>query len=129
MKAFVLIVGILIGVFWSQIYTVSETIYNEVMNAGAEVVAIAQTPPKPVSKKSGQAKPVIMYDTAWCTYCKKAREYFARYKIEYTEYDIEKDEQAKRMYELMGGGGVPLLLVDGQKIRGFNLAKLNSALR
>ena len=55
MKAFVLIVGILIGVFWSQIYTVSETIYNEVMNAGAEVVAIAQTPPKPVSKKSGQA--------------------------------------------------------------------------
>ena len=128
MKAFVLIVGILIGVFWSQIYTVSETIYNEVMNAGAEVVAIAQTPPKPVSKK-GQAKPVIMYATAWCTYCKKAREYFARYKIEYTEYDIEKDEQAKRMYELMGGGGVPLLLVDGQKIRGFNLAKLNSALR
>lgn len=129
MKAFILIVGILIGVFWSQIYTVSETIYNEVMNAGAEVVAIAQTPPKPVSKKSSQAKPVIMYATAWCTYCKKAREYFARYKIEYTEYDIEKDEQAKRMYELMGGGGVPLLLVDGQKIRGFNLAKLNSALR
>ena len=129
MKAFVLIVGILIGVFWSQIYTVSETIYNEVMNAGAEVVAIAQTPPEPVSKKSGQAKPVIMYATDWCTYCKKAREYFARYKIEYTEYDIEKDEQAKRMYELMGGGGVPLLLVDGQKIRGFNLAKLNSALR
>ena len=129
MKAFVLIVGILIGVFWSQIYTVSETIYNEVMNAGAEVVAIAQSPPKPVSKKSNQAKPVIMYATAWCTYCKKAREYFARYKIEYTEYDIEKDEQAKRMYELMGGGGVPLLLVDGQKIRGFNLAKLNSALR
>ncbi|MCG8537474.1 MAG: glutaredoxin family protein [Pseudomonadales bacterium] len=129
MKAFVLIVGILIGVFWSQIYTVSETIYNEVMNAGNEVVAIAQAPPKPVSKKSGQAKPVIMYATAWCTYCKKAREYFARYKIEYTEYDIEKDEQAKRMYELMGGGGVPLLLVDGQKIRGFNLAKLNSALR
>ena len=99
------------------------------MNAGNEVVAIAQAPPKPVSKKSSQAKPVIMYATAWCTYCKKAREYFARYKIEYTEYDIEKDEQAKRMYELMGGGGVPLLLVDGQKIRGFNLAKLNSALR
>ena len=56
MKAFILIVGILIGVFWSQIYTVSETIYNEVMNAGAEVVAIAQTPPKPVSKKTAAKK-------------------------------------------------------------------------
>lgn len=46
------------------------------------------------SKSSG--KPVVMYSTSWCGYCKKARQHFKRKKIPYREYDIEKSKKAAR---------------------------------
>ena len=39
---------------------------------------------------------VIMYATDWCGYCKKARRYFRKNGISFTEYDIEKDAAAKK---------------------------------
>ena len=33
---------------------------------------------------------VVMYATAWCPYCAKARDYFARTGTAYVEHDIEK---------------------------------------
>ena len=42
---------------------------------------------KSSSSKNGK---VIMYSTAWCGYCKKARQYFKSKGISFVEYDIEK---------------------------------------
>jgi glutaredoxin len=65
-------------------------------------------------------KKVVMYATSWCPYCAKARKYFRAHHIPYTEYDIEKDTAAKRRHQELGGGGVPLILVDKERIRGFS---------
>ncbi|OUR72531.1 hypothetical protein A9Q78_06980 [Methylophaga sp. 41_12_T18] len=65
-------------------------------------------------------EPVVLYSTSWCGYCAKTRRFFAKNKINYVEYDIEKSETAKREYDNLGGGGVPLVLVEGQIVRGYN---------
>lgn len=63
-----------------------------------------------------------MYATSWCGYCKKARSYFKEKGISYIEYDIEKNERAKRMYDLLGGKGVPVILVGKKRLNGFSVA-------
>lgn len=66
------------------------------------------------------SKRVTMYATSWCGYCRKARTYFQKNGIAYVEYDIEKDERARRMYDLLGGKGVPVILVGKKRMNGFS---------
>lgn len=65
---------------------------------------------------------VVMYSTAWCGYCKKARQYFKRKGIAFTEYDIEKNARAKAEYDRMGARGVPVILVGKRRMNGFSEA-------
>ena len=75
-----------------------------------------------------QAK-VVMYATSWCGYCRKARTYFKSQGIDYTEYDIEKNADAKRRYDNLGGNGVPLILVGSEKMAGFSQQRFDSLYR
>ena len=61
---------------------------------------------KPYKKK----QKVTMYGASWCGYCKSARAYFKKNKIRYTEYDIDKNANARKRYEKLGGTGVPLIV-------------------
>lgn len=63
---------------------------------------------------------VIMYSTSWCGYCKKAKRYFNKKNIQFTEYDIEKNARAKRQYKRLNGKGVPLILVGKKRMNGFS---------
>ena len=63
---------------------------------------------------------VIMYSTRSCGYCKKARRYFRKNNIPYTDYDIERNKQAKRRHRKMGATGVPVILVGNKRLNGFN---------
>ena len=63
---------------------------------------------------------VVMYSTAWCGYCKKARRYFRENSIPFNEYDIEKSSRANAEHKRYGGSGVPLLLFGQRKMRGFS---------
>ena len=70
--------------------------------------------------QSNVGNQVIMYSTEWCSYCKKARKYFAKRGIDYKEYDIEKDSRAMREYKKIGGRGVPVILVGDKRMNGFS---------
>jgi glutaredoxin len=67
---------------------------------------------------------VILYATEWCGYCKKARELLAKHNISYYEYDIEKSSEGRVQYDRLGGKGVPMLLIDGEVIKGYNPLKI-----
>jgi len=82
--------------------------------ASAGVPAAA---PPPAAAPAG---PVVMYATSWCPYCAKARAYFSRNGIAYTEYDIEKSATANAEFKRLGGRGVPLILVGRETMRGFS---------
>ncbi len=63
---------------------------------------------------------VIMYATQWCPFCQKARELFTEKGISYYEYDIEQSEEGNSQYQRLGAGGVPILLINGEVLKGFN---------
>lgn len=66
-------------------------------------------------------KQVIMYSTARCGYCKKARKYFKTKNIALIEYDIDKDTEAKKRYVNMGAKGVPVIFVGTRRMNGFSV--------
>ena len=48
--------------------------------------------------------------------------------IEYTEKNVQTDKDARKELMSMGHMGVPVLIVDGQEIVGFDKDKLDSLL-
>ena len=73
---------------------------------------------------------VVLYTTSWCPYCRKARDYLRSRGIDFTEYDIEKDEEAAiRKKQLDGRGGVPFAVINGRPIRGFSAPAYDRALQ
>lgn len=72
---------------------------------------------------------VVLYATEWCGYCAKTRKYFAENGIDYRELDIENSPEGQKDYERLGGGGVPIVLVDDERvIRGYDPELLKEAL-
>ena len=74
-------------------------------------------------------EPVILYATDWCGYCRKTRQFLTANQIAYQEYNIEQSTEGRQQYDTLGGQGVPLLLVEGEVIRGYNPAAISQALR
>ncbi|MCF6439949.1 hypothetical protein L1077_10945 [Pseudoalteromonas luteoviolacea] len=73
--------------------------------------------------------PVKLYTTQWCPFCKKATEYLISRKIEFIKVDIEKNPEALKEFEALGGEVLPIILVSDGLIRGFNEAALESQLK
>lgn len=67
---------------------------------------------------------VILYATEWCGYCKKTRELMGKHDIPFYEYDIEKSVEGRQQFDELGGKGVPVLLIDGQVIKGYKPSKI-----
>jgi len=93
---------------------------------------VSSSPPAASSPQTSQAQPaaavpVVMYSTAWCPYCARARAYFERTNTAYVEHDIERSADAHAEFKRLGGRGVPLILVGGEKLRGFNELAFESA--
>jgi len=96
-------------------------------NSYTAAPASIPSPSTQTEPESGEAPKVVLYGTAWCGHCKKAKSYFRANNIAFTEYDIEKSASAKRDFKRMGGGGVPLILVGEKRIRGFSPSKFAQA--
>ncbi len=72
---------------------------------------------------------VEIYTTPSCPYCHMAKEYFKSKNIAYQEYDVAKDIQKREeMLKLVGQIAVPIIVINGQAILGFNKAKVNELL-
>ena len=71
---------------------------------------------------------VVLYATAWCGYCEKTREFFAKNDIPYVEYDIERSEEGYRQYKRLGGRGVPLVNMYGTIISGYSPERMRAAM-
>ena len=74
------------------------------------------------SDDGARRKRVVMFSASWCGVCKKARKYFRRQGIPFTEYDIEKSSKGKRLYENLDATGVPVILIGKQRMNGFTEA-------
>jgi len=78
---------------------------------------------------SSKRKDVKIFTTAKCGYCTTAKKYFNQKGIRYAEYDIEKSASAKAEFTNLKGRGVPLIIINGNKIFGFNKKAIDMHLR
>jgi len=66
-------------------------------------------------------KKVEIYSTPACHFCHKAKDFFEKNNIAYTEYDVASDlEKRKEMMDLTGQRGVPVIVIDGDWAVGFD---------
>lgn len=72
---------------------------------------------------------VELFVTSWCGYCKKAIAFFRGEGVSVRQYDVEKDSGARKRFEKLNpAGGVPVALVNGRTIKGFNPVMYKRAL-
>ncbi|MDH5327065.1 MAG: glutaredoxin family protein [Gammaproteobacteria bacterium] len=63
---------------------------------------------------------VILYSTSWCPNCAQTRAFLSASGIPYKDFDIEQSSTAYQEHKSLGGRGVPVLLVKGVVIQGYN---------
>ncbi len=108
-----LIVAIVVGVAWQGKF------FSKRPATSANTEQFAQSDGQPS---------IILYSATWCGYCRAARDFFNQKGLAYTEHDMETSPEGVAGYEKLGGGGIPLMLVGGEKIRGFSQAQLEERL-
>jgi glutaredoxin 3 len=72
---------------------------------------------------------VKIYTTPTCGYCYQAKSFLDQLGVEYNEHDVSRDRAAaEEMVRLTGQMGVPVIVVDGQVVIGFDRARLQQLL-
>ena len=71
---------------------------------------------------------VVIFTSNTCPYCVAAKEYLNEKGVNYTEKNIQTDKTARKELMNMGHMGVPVLLIDGEEIVGFDKARIDQLL-
>jgi glutaredoxin-like YruB-family protein len=73
---------------------------------------------------------VKIYSTESCIWCKKAKAFFKENKVKYTNIDVgNNQENVKKMVEISGQTGTPVIVVDKKVMVGFDEDKLKKLLK
>lgn len=71
---------------------------------------------------------VVLYSTAWCPVCARARSWLHARGIPFVEHDVERDPAAAVTFRRLSPDHVvPVLDVEGQVIVGFDASDLRRA--
>jgi len=71
---------------------------------------------------------VIIYSSNSCRYCVLAKEYLKEKGVSYVEKNISTDPEARKELVKKGYMGVPVIIVNGEEILGFDKARLEELL-
>lgn len=70
---------------------------------------------------------IKIYSTPTCPYCHMAKEYFSSKGLSYQDFDVSQDRKAlEEMVRISGQMGVPVIVIDGEVIVGFDRRKIDS---
>jgi len=81
------------------------------------------------AKTAADSPSVTVYGTQWCPACKMARQYLSAKGVPYRDVDVEHSPQGAAEFQQRGGGGVPLIVINGQQATGFNSAWVDAHLQ
>ena len=74
-------------------------------------------------------KNIEIYTSDTCIQCIKVKEYFKNRNIEFKEHNISRQLEAKRELIKMGYLSIPVILIDGEHVLGFDLNRIESLLQ
>ena len=73
-------------------------------------------------------KNVEIYTSDTCPQCIMAKEYLKIRSDEYIEHNISKNSEARKELIRMGYMSVPVLIIDGEHVLGFDLKRMEMLL-
>ncbi|CEP81530.1 hypothetical protein UT300013_35230 [Paraclostridium sordellii] len=73
-------------------------------------------------------KKVEIFSSDTCIKCVEVKKYLKEKNVEYTEYNISRNEEARRNLIKLGYMSVPVLLIDGNHVLGFDVNRINQLL-
>lgn len=75
------------------------------------------------------AKEIKVYTTRTCPWCVRLKEFLQQNGVDYIERHVDTDNDALAEFnELDVGRGVPVTVIDGQVVKGFDQARLRELL-
>ena len=99
-------------------------------NAAAEAsVSMHAASPTPPPQPTAHSENAQLFSAQWCGYCRAAKAYLAAHHIAYEDYDIDTPA-GRAAYESLGvRGGVPVIVWQDRKVRGFSRALYDALFR
>ncbi len=71
---------------------------------------------------------IVIYSTDTCPHCQSAKSYLVRKGFDFQEKNVQTDKEARQELISKGYRGVPVLVIDGTDIVGFDKEKINQLL-
>ena len=68
------------------------------------------------------------YTSNTCAFCTSAKDYLKEKGVEFTERNIQTEAEARKELMAMGHMGVPVVIIDGEEVVGFDKAKMDTLL-
>jgi len=70
-------------------------------------------------------KEIKVFTSSTCPYCTSVKEYFKEKGIDYEELNVSSDPEARKELMSQGFMGVPVIIIDGEAMVGFDKEKLD----
>lgn len=96
-------------------------------NSNSIQLNLPKNSPAP-STPTAQRPKVILFATQWCGFCKKERAFLRKHNIDFEEINTETPEGSKQ-FKAIGGIGVPVTLIDDQRVNGYDENRLGQLLK
>lgn len=71
---------------------------------------------------------VEVFSSDTCKYCVELKDYLKEHNVEYIEYNISRDEEARRNLIKLGYMSVPVILINGNHVLGFDKLRIRQLL-
>lgn len=71
---------------------------------------------------------VEIFSSDTCKYCVELKDYLKENNVEYIEYNISRDEEARRNLIKLGYMSVPVTLINGNHVLGFDKLRIRQLL-
>lgn len=70
--------------------------------------------------------PVVIFTMDFCPSCLAAKHYMKQHGLDWHEMNIDQSARAKQVFDRLGGRGVPMILVNGERMYGFDPDRFES---
>ncbi|AKL94112.1 glutaredoxin [Clostridium aceticum] len=74
------------------------------------------------------SKEVVVFTSNTCPHCVTAKEYFNEKGISFTERNVQTDTEARKELMKKGIMAVPVVMIDGEAVVGFDQNKIEELL-
>ncbi|MDX9916683.1 MAG: glutaredoxin family protein [Gudongella sp.] len=72
---------------------------------------------------------VVIFTSGTCPYCTLAKNHLTEKGVPFVEKNVSTDKEARKELMAMGHMGVPVLVIDGQEVVGFDKDKIDELIK